>query len=196
MCVSLCVQYPWMPRRVDLLSSSVFKWPLGPFGLSVCFINERVADRLLPNYLGYGSVKNESEAVFDDPKFKEGSLKFQYAHINYPGTYALNESLALFDSIGMEKVYDYISKLVQFLIGGLKKQGVSVVTPEEVKYRGGIVSFELENPGRILEILEDEKVHVSLKDNRMRVSPHFYNNESDILRFLETLRSAQKIAAR
>ena len=106
------------------------------------------------------------------------------------------KSLALFDSIGMEKVYDYISKLVQFLIGGLKKQGVSVVTPEEVKYRGGIVSFELENPGRILEILEDEKVHVSLKDNRMRVSPHFYNNESDILRFLETLRSAQKIAAR
>jgi selenocysteine lyase/cysteine desulfurase len=43
---------------------------------------------------------------------------------------------------------------------------------------------------RLMKTLKEAKIHVTLRNNRLRVSPHFYNNESDIHKFLDVLRAA------
>jgi selenocysteine lyase/cysteine desulfurase len=119
-CQSLCA-VPVDARFADFVSAAVFKWPLGPFGLSVFYISEHIAEKFQPNYVSYANVKDELGITFEAPELREGSQKFQYAHINYPGIYALSGALALLDDIGIKMVYDRVTGLVEYLINGLSE---------------------------------------------------------------------------
>jgi cysteine desulfurase / selenocysteine lyase len=188
-CQSLCA-VPVDAQFADFVSASVFKWPLGPFGLSVFYISERLAEKFQPNYVSYASIKDELGITFEAPELREGSQKFQYAHINYPGVYALSGALELLDAIGIEMVYKRVAQLVQYLIDGLDDRGISNLTPKEADHRGGIVSVQVGEAERLMKTLKEAKIHVTLRNNRLRVSPHFYNNESDIRKFLEVVGTA------
>lgn len=188
-CQSLCA-VPLDARFADFVSASVFKWPLGPFGLSVFYISERLAEKFQPNYVSYGSVRDELGINFEAPELRVGSQKFQYAHINYPGVYALSGALGLLDDIGMETVYGRVAELVKYLIDGLTDLGISDLTPKEEDHRSGIVSVHIGDVERLMKKLSDAKIHVTLRNSRLRVSPHFYNNESDIRKFLDVVRAA------
>jgi len=188
-CQSLCA-VPLDAQYVDFISASVFKWPLGPFGLSVFYVSERVAERCRPNYISYMSVKDELGVSFEAPELREGPQKFQYAHINYPGIYALNGALEFLDQIGIDKVQKRIAELVEYLVSGLHDLGITEVTPEDHDRRGGIVSARAGKAQHLLEILKEAGIHVSLRNDRLRISPHFYNNKADIDGFLDAMRSA------
>ena len=45
-------------------------------------------------------------------------------------------------------------------------------------------------PARLIEDLAAEGVHVAPRLGRMRISPHVYNDEADIERFVAALRRA------
>jgi selenocysteine lyase/cysteine desulfurase len=53
-----------------------------------------------------------------------------------------------------------------------------------------IVALELPEPERAMARLKEAGVDVSLRADRVRVSPHFYNTEAEIDRLLEVLRAA------
>ena len=44
-------------------------------------------------------------------------------------------------------------------------------------------------PNNIHQQLADHHVHVSIRGDRMRVTPHLYNNDADIDRLIDTLRA-------
>ena len=72
-------------------------------------------------------------------------------------------------------------------IAALLEEKVRVVPSEwrgphflSVQFRAGL-------PDAIGERLAAEHVHVSLRGDRMRITPHLYNNETDVERLLRSL---------
>jgi selenocysteine lyase/cysteine desulfurase len=134
-------------------------------------MSERLASEWTPPLRGYSNL-----APSRNP---------QYGHANYPGIYALNASLQYFESIGWDAIHRRVSCLSARLHNSLSSRGFEILTPADA--RAGIVSVRRENAQALVRALAAEAIFVEDRDEIVRASPHFYNTDDDIDRFVSSL---------
>src|SRR5262245_48110501 len=85
-------------------------------------------------------------------------------------------------------VQQRLRMLTAGLADGLRNGGVGI--PDAAVRAPHILSlhFPAGIPERLIEQLAAEHIYVAPRVGRMRISPHVYNDEEDIDRFVETLR--------
>jgi len=98
------------------------------------------------------------------------------------------EAVKLLLGVGIENIKKRIMDLTDLLIAELQESGISVLTPLEPDCRSGIVFFGAVNPGDLYKKLSSQKIIVSHRGAGIRVSPHFYNTEDEILRLVDCVR--------
>ena len=54
---------------------------------------------------------------------------------------------------------------------------------DQTKERSGIYSFNGRDIEGLFNYLSKEHIHISLRNNALRISPHFYNSETEIKEF-------------
>jgi len=164
-----------MPVRAGLADAycgSSFKWLLGGFGLGFMTLSERLAREWTPPFRGYGN-----EWPSRDP---------QYGHLDYPGIYALDASLAFLGSLGWEAIFRRVARLSARLSDELLQHGFEVLTPRTGA--AGIVSIRCDDSRERVERLAQQSIFVEDRDSIVRASPHFYNTEAEIDRLVTALR--------
>jgi cysteine desulfurase / selenocysteine lyase len=155
----------------DFYTASVFKWLLSGFGLALIVTRPELAQTLRPGILGYNN--------------EPPSTQLRYSHINYPGIYALNASLDYLESLGWPALFARVEMLAKTLRDALDAQGVKVVTPANAC--AGIVSIAHPNAIEAAARLAQDDVRIEERFGLLRASPHFYNTEAEILRFVRLL---------
>ncbi|MDY6819706.1 MAG: aminotransferase class V-fold PLP-dependent enzyme [Halobacteriales archaeon] len=166
---------------LDSYAAAAFKWLLGPFGVGIWYLDAATAEELSPPMVGYGAVEGRGAYDTETYTFIDGPQKFQYAHANYPGIYCLEACIEYLETIGFERIRDRVRELTGGLYDGLAAMpAVSVHTPRD--HRGAIITFEHASvdPETAVDRLADDDIHVAARGGRIRVSPHFYNNRTDI----------------
>jgi selenocysteine lyase/cysteine desulfurase len=156
---------------VDAYCASVFKWLLSGFGLALIVLSERMSSQLTPVVRGYANPSP--------------SRALRYGHINYPGIYALHATLQYFESVGWQNIFDHVSRLASRTLHALVERGFDVVTP--VDSHAGIVSIRHPNAAALVDSLAQSSILVEDGSPYVRVSPHFYNTDGDLERFLDAL---------
>ncbi len=90
--------------------------------------------------------------------------------------------------VGVDNIQDRIYQLGDLIISEAEKRGFSLKTPKDRKERGGIISFSGDfDPKQIAEKLLEKKIVVNYRGGALRVAPHFYNTEGEILNFFKAL---------
>lgn len=74
------------------------------------------------------------------------------------------------------------------MIEGIKSLGLELFTPEERRHRSGIVLFKIHKPQELVAQLRQKVIVVSARAYGIRVSPHFYNTEDEIDKFVEEIK--------
>jgi cysteine desulfurase/selenocysteine lyase len=156
----------------DAYCSSVFKWLLSGFGLGFVSLSERLAAELAPAVRGYGN--------------EPPSRSLGYGHINYPGIYGLQATLRFLTKIGWEYIHARVQSLASELAQALGRAGFEVLTPEGA--RAGIVSFRHPQSQALVHRLAEQAIHVENGGAVVRVSPHFYNTEAELTRFMAAVK--------
>ncbi len=89
---------------------------------------------------------------------------------------------------GCEAIQQRLRMLTTRLADGLRDAGVSV--PDASVRAPHILSlqFPFSMPERLTDRLAAEHVYVAPRIGRMRISPHVYNDEEDVDRFVATFR--------
>jgi cysteine desulfurase / selenocysteine lyase len=176
---------PTTIRDVDVYSAAGFKWLAGPFGLGFVFVRDELRTRLRPTVIGAWNEHSSSDQV-----------DLRYGHMNYPGIYALSAALTYLQSSGWENVFARTQQLTKYLHDGLHRCGIEPVAP--LNQSAGITSFRLYNSADLMARAPSAQVQFSLREDMIRVSPHFYNGTAHIDRFLtllDDLRGHQALAA-
>jgi len=157
--------------RVDIYSAATFKWVLASFGFAILATSQRARDQFQPAFRG---------AMNTPPHLN-------YSHPNYAGIYALDAALEFLDSCGWAAIYDKVRALTTHLGAGLRDLGYE---PRASQARtAGIVSFETSADLETLNAqLQRRGLQVTLRGTHVRVSPHFYNDQFEIDRFLQAIR--------
>jgi len=172
----------------DVLVFSAYKWVCAGYGLGTLYIARRhLENRALPG-AGWRSAKNAYGLANDSLDNEQQAYALEYGNPLLPAPLVMDASLTLLDSIGIENISLRLQQLGDKLRTGLTDAGRTLCSPEDLSRCGGITMFEDEDADDLAAALLQRDVHVSARQGLVRVSPHFYNDEEDIDRFLGELR--------
>jgi selenocysteine lyase/cysteine desulfurase len=174
---------------VDFLSADGHKWLLGPEGAGVFFIRREHLRRLRPSGVGWNSVKNSHDFHKIAYDLKETADRYEGGSLNVGGLLALRASLEMLARFPVESIARRVLEITDYACRRLTEIGATVLSDRSDEHKSGIVSFELpgRDPVEIRRRCFDRKVILSCRAGRLRISPHAYNDESDIERLVASL---------
>ena len=193
--------------EVDIYCAGGHKWLRNPFGMGFLYVNKKLLEQLKPDFYSYfnalepqGGWGNYLESPlrtpFDKLNLTETARKFETGGTgNYLGALTLYHSLKKLRETGINNVEMKVRKLGDFLAVGLAELGINLASDTNPLHRSGITSFTLpgglEAERKLTARLAQERIYVSLRYTSgvggIRVSPHYYNSETDIERLLESM---------
>lgn len=172
----------------DFLSADGHKWLLAPEGTGIFYCRKERAKELYPNLIGWKSVVHEAEFERIELTLKEDALRFEEGSYNVMGIIALGASLDLLFEAGIERVRSRVLDLGDLVISEADRRGYQVRTPRERGSRGGIVSFAGPfDPKTMKQALMSRRVVVNERGGALRLAPHFYNTDEEILRLFSEI---------
>lgn len=174
--------------NVDFLAAGSQKWLLGPIGGGFLYVRRELLDQLVPGaYVGAGSVV--SGANFLDYNFTPlpTAERFNLGSSNMLGQYGVHASLALIQEIGVEQIAERVLMLAGVAIGDLQERGFTLSAATAPEQRSGIVIPHVADPAAASAALERAGIICIPRGKGIRIAPHFYNTEEEILRVGEVL---------
>ncbi|MGB9720223.1 MAG: aminotransferase class V-fold PLP-dependent enzyme [bacterium] len=174
--------------QVDFLSTGGGKWLFGPGGTGFLYINKKNFKNLKKLHTGWLGVDWKSFENFEvSPPLFDDARMFEMGTRNVIGISALTENIKILLELGMKNVEKRILKLKRELREGFKKLKIPIITPEK-EPQSGIITVKPENPRKIYQYLVKNQIIISLRNNCLRFSPHFYNTEEEIEKVFEIMR--------
>lgn len=186
--------FPVPLRHIDFLSAGAQKWMLGPSGAGVLYVKRSRRDLLRPPIIGGWNVVSPNFIAQREVKFETGGRKFEPGAYTHSVLAGLRAAVELLLDAGPSEISKQISKLTQSLRDQLAPREFEFLSPSEEKNRCGILTFRHPRvPSDALwEAAMKNDIVISLRFDRanrswLRVSPHFYNTESEIKKIADVL---------
>jgi cysteine desulfurase/selenocysteine lyase len=173
--------------KISFLASTVHKWLLGPYGLGVFFCKKELCKDLQGAYIGWRSIALPPETrQFSLTQEKEGATRFEIGTPNYPGIFALAQSVGLLLEIGMDTIVSRVTELTNLIREIVLEKGYQL-SPANAQRHSGIVSFSTGDDNAIERKLFANKIIVAVRRSGIRASPHFFNTIDSVERLREIL---------
>ena len=187
--------FPTTVEHVDFLAADSHKWLLGPCGAGVLYVRQEVQDRLQPIVHGWNNVRCPEFVAQDHLKFRTDARRYEAGSQNLVGLAGMRASFALLEEIGIAEIAADLARKRAWLSAALQEQGCEVLFPElPPAHCGGITTFAhpREASPALHARLTAAGVVTSLRTRRdgrqwIRVSPHYYNTDAELNRFLEVI---------
>ena len=149
--------------------------------------------QMVPNMGSYSlsepfnyTIQDYSETL---QRLNPEASRFEEACPNFLALVALKANLELILLSGVEQISKRIKQLTDRLIEGLISLGYPIISLRHDDFWSGIVWFKCKtaSAAEIKENLLNHGVLISSNDGGLRVSVHFFNDESEIDRLLSIL---------
>jgi selenocysteine lyase/cysteine desulfurase len=176
---------------VDVYITGSYKWLCAPFGTAIAYFSPKLVSELDPVFTGWRSVEDMWNFNPEKLVFTTDAKKFEYSTSAYSVKIGLAEAIHYLTTLGIDNIEQYTKKLINLLIEELELiKEVQLISPDS---RGSILAFTLNyknivNVGKQLNKLPRPNI-ITIRQNRLRVSPHFYNTENDVMQFVEHFRN-------
>lgn len=169
----------------------------GPGGIAGVFVHERHAENVdLPRFAGWWGHDKKTRFLMGSEFIPmRGAEGWQLSNPPIFQLAALKASLDIFEEAGMKALTEKSKKLtgyLEFLLGEIKDERISVITPSNPDERGCQLSIRVENSDKNLFKAISEKGIIAdwREPDVIRVAPvPLYNNFSDVFHFAEILKN-------
>ncbi|MEO6191399.1 MAG: aminotransferase class V-fold PLP-dependent enzyme [Thermoanaerobaculia bacterium] len=174
---------------VDVAAASAHKWLLGPEGIALLYVSDRVVERLRPARSGWRSMRDPFQWTAYDLTWNEGARRFESGTLNAYGIVALGGSLEVLLKVGAEEIEPRVLALAGLAARGLEELGFSVVSSRRRGETSGIVTAvpPRHSAQELIKPLDQRGIVVAARAGRLRIAPHFYNTADEIERCLGEL---------
>ena len=183
--------YDFPAEFVDIASGASHKWLCAPEGCGILYISGRARERVEPSFVGWISVETPWDFADREQSFRPNAAAWESGTGASSLFYGLERSLRLLTETGLGKIEAYLDELTNYLCELLAgKSHYAILSSRKPGERSAIVCIQHTNGMNctdIAERLQRQNVIVSPRADRLRIAPHFYNNESDIERLVEAL---------
>jgi len=172
---------------VDFATAQAAKWLIGPIGAGFLFLRKELLDVVTPAYLGWWGVKNMEEFGYSMREPLDNARRFEVGSPAMMAYVGFLKSLELLLDIPAKKRETAALEVADYLRNRLDESGIDYYGFEDDN-RSPIVSCEPADAELLQKSLLEEKIHCSVRNGRLRVSPHFYNTKEDIDLLVDQMR--------
>lgn len=187
--------------NVDFAAWCSYKYlNAGPGGIAGVFVHERHAENFdLPRFAGWwGHDKRTRFLMGSEFVPMRGAEGWQLSNPPIFQLAALKASLDIFEEAGIKSLVEKSKKLtgyLEFLLGEIRDERISVITPSNLDSRGCQLSIRVKNADKnLFQKITAEGVIADWREpDVIRVAPvPLYNSFSDVFRFAEILKACLK----
>jgi selenocysteine lyase/cysteine desulfurase len=183
----------------DFLVFPTYKWVLGPYGRAFLYVAKRHHDGVPLEQTAYGrrAVSSEHAPYLEDTRYVADARRFDMGERDH----FISLEMA---AVGMEMMAGWgsapivarLGMLTDRLAAGLSDSGVRIAAKQQRAPHVLGLSFAGGLPAELIAQLAAAQVFVAPRLGRLRISPHVYNDEQDVDRFLEMFHRLMAPAAR
>jgi selenocysteine lyase/cysteine desulfurase len=178
--------------RPDFLVCSAYKWLLGPYSLGYLYVAPAHRDGrpLEHNWIARAGSEDFARLIDYQDRYQPGARRFDVGE-------RANFALLPVSIVGLEQLLawgtDRIAATLAAMTSAIAERaaglGLRAAPPQlraahylGLRFRGGA-------PARLPERLAEQQVHVSVRGDSLRVTPHLYNDGGDIDRLFAVLQA-------
>jgi selenocysteine lyase/cysteine desulfurase len=174
----------------DFVVFPTYKWLLGPYGRAFLYIAKRHQGGIPLEQTSYGrrAVRAEADVYFSDTGYVAGARRFDMGERDHFISMEMASiGMEMMGQWGTEAIVERLAALTARLADGLRDAAVDL--PEAPVRAPHILSLRFLDgmPKGLIESLASENIHVAPRLGRIRISPHVYNDKSDIDWFIAAL---------
>jgi selenocysteine lyase/cysteine desulfurase len=173
---------------VDVLAVHGYKWLLAPTGAGFMYVSPAFRKKLPPNIIGWRSHhdwRNVDRLHSGTPEFKDAAEKYEGGGLPFHLLYAMEASVDWMLEIGPEAIEQRVLELANSTRSLLRGLGAQV---DDTGSQIVIAGFPEIDASATARALREQKVVVAARQGRLRISPHFYNDDEDLKRLKTALK--------
>jgi selenocysteine lyase/cysteine desulfurase len=176
----------------DYLIFPTYKWVLGPYGRAFAYIAKRHQDGIPLEQTSFGrrGVSAEHTPYMRDTAYVTGARRFDMGERDHFISMEMAAiGMEMMAQWGADAITERLRMLTSRLAEGLGNSGALV--PDASVRAPHILSLGFPNgmPDRLLGRLEALGAYAAPRLGRLRISPHVYNDEQDVDRFVGAFRT-------
>lgn len=174
---------------IDYLAADGHKWLFGPEGSAILFVRPEKLEKIRPTSIGWKSVVGANDYSTIDFRLRPDAGRFEPGSFNVVGILGLGASLEYLESVGRSTIEANVKAITDELVERLRSVGATLHSARGPAEWSGIVSasWGAEPPLRAVHRCRQAGVVVAARGGRLRISPHFYNDEGDLDRLIAAL---------
>jgi len=179
--------------RPDFLVSVGYKWQLGPYGLAYLYVDESRRDGrpLEASWMARADAEDFAGQVRYVDAYRPGARRFDMGESSQfvLGPMAL-AALEQLHEWGVPRIQATLGRLTARIAEGAAALGCEVVPPaQRVGHMLGVRLPAGAGRETLARRLEEERIHVGLRGDAIRIAPHLHSTPDDVERLLEILRA-------
>ncbi len=175
----------------DFLIFPTYKWVLGPYGRAFLYVAKRhqngvPLEQTAPARKG---VAAEQKVYFRDLSYADGARRYDMGERDHFITLEMAAvGMEMMAGWGNDPIVARLSMLTDRLADGLANSGVRVLDKKLRAPHLICLHFPKGMADELPQKLAAENVYAAPRLGRLRISPHVYNDEQDVDRFVEVFK--------
>lgn len=190
------VQIDVQKMKIDALAAGCQKWQMAPHGTGFLYLTEALQENITQQHVGWLAAANAWDFFNFDQPLAASAQRYEGGTLNIPGIWAVHAALRTLLEFGAANIENHILALTQILTDAFQAlDGVKLLSPASAKKRAGIVTIQLPaklDVNAVFQQITSQNITISLRDGKLRYSPHFYNSPEEIRLTIEATREALK----
>jgi selenocysteine lyase/cysteine desulfurase len=184
---------PLSSLGADMVAIGAHKNLFGLTGSGVLYCREELIDAVrtpfvkAPAAAGSAQAKAHVNSQFDYVRIAH---RFEGGNPNFLGARVLRRGAEFIESIGLVHIESRVRELTTTFMKLIKGAGLKTLTPEPWEERAQIVNVLVPDAAGLMDRLrEKHRIVTNVKDDALRVSMNFFNNEEDLDKAVHAIRA-------
>jgi kynureninase len=176
---------------IDWLLSGALKWLCGGQGIAFLYCRRELIEQMQPLVVGWFGTIDPFNFDRSALHLRDDARRFETGTYSLPQAWTAAGGMSILREVGVEAIRARSRVLTRAVVDRADDSGMELLSPRDDARRGGVVRLRVpggrEEAERVLHALFDRDVVLDQRGDALRISPHFFNNESDIDRCFEEL---------
>ena len=177
--------------KIDALITVTYKWMLGHYSMAMGYYGEafHAGKPLEESWMNRNNAAQFSKLTDYDASYRPGAGRYQVGEAtNFIGVPMMREAIRQIKAWGVENIQAHGQELLKPLMQHLSQKGVEL---EEESYQARhLMGLRLPahlDAQQLLAACKEKKIFLSLRGDSVRLSPHVFNDSSDINQLIDLM---------
>ncbi|HSD48300.1 MAG TPA: aminotransferase class V-fold PLP-dependent enzyme [Actinomycetota bacterium] len=172
----------------DLYTAGVLKWMCGGPGLAFLYARRDLLPRFEPTVTGWFATAEPLSFDVEHLAYHPSARRLEHGTPPAPVVFLAQGGMDVISEVTPARIRARQGQLTDRVIERADALGLPVRTPRDRAARGGVVNVGVgPDAERIGHALLDRDVCTDVRGDGLRISPHFFNTETDVDRCFQEL---------